>query len=302
MMTTFPALYISQRSLDARRGSLAQEPLRSALPQLEQSPADPLARAQLLALRYLLWADAADGRAAAALLPVAPLLPATAAPSALQRQLGWLDVLAMLREQAGARAYLAALPQLSAQLPPPSAVAEPLPRFWTAAVTLAAGMLLDDAGLQAAAATEYRAAIDQHIHPEGYFKGIVDGDDARQSYAAQLSATAALVQMAQMAAQIELDLWGYNKRAVSVITAATYTFYYYFFPERWRWQAGLQRSDTTAIMREQGAFYEMVQCRSPLRGGEQLLAEQRPFFSCSAGATTLTHGQIQQKKKRWRLF
>ena len=136
----------------------------------------------------------------------------------------------------------------------------------------------------------YRRCVDKFIHPEGYFRGIVDVDGAKETFAAQLSATAAMALMAEMAGQIGVDLWGYNNRGVSVITAATYTFYYYFFPSAGsgkRVSRGRRRSGSCA---GDGAFYEMVCRRSPLRGDEQLFAEQRPLFSAFAGLTTLTHG------------
>ena len=141
-------------------------------------------------------------------------------------------------------------------------------RLWLAALAMAAGLLLKEQAAIESAGAVYRSTVDRHIHPEGYFKGLVDVDGARQTYDAQFSATGALALLSEMAQQAGLDLWSYNNRGVSVNTAATYTFYYYFFPERWRWEAGLTREYTQAIMRREGAYFEMVNRRSPLRGGE----------------------------------
>lgn len=297
------SLLFSQSDLQLARDNQEREPIRSALPRLESQPEDALARAQLQALRCLLYKDSDAGRTALEAIETQDFQdfdPSNLA--AIKRRFGWLTVLSQLREQPDfADSHRAAAGAAAQEI---NGADGDLPRtLWLAAVAMAGGILLeDDARVQSATAV-YRRVVDRHIHPEGFFKGIVDVDGARQTYQAQFAATGALALMSEMAQHAGQELWSYNNRAVSANTAATYSFYYYFFPERWRWEEGLAREHTVATMRREGAFFEMVNRRSPLRGAEELFAEQRPMFSPVAGGlTTLTHGLKPRAKKRWRLF
>ncbi|MYD08554.1 MAG: hypothetical protein F4X02_00800 [Chloroflexi bacterium] len=295
-------LLFSASDLQLARDNRDREPIRGALPRLDGQPADALALAQLQALRYVFHDDAAAGRRAIEIVRRQDLSgDDLAGLSAIKRRFGWLSVMSLLRDHPdwrdGACDFRVVAGDARQQL---DAAGEVLLRaLWLATLVMAAGILLKDEERVASAASTYRRAVDQHIHPEGYFKGIVDVDGASGTYQAQFAATGALVLMSEMAQ----DLWSYNNRAVSANTAATYTFYYYFFPERWRWEGGLTREITMDIMRREGAYFEMVNRRSPLRGGEELFAEQRPLFSAVAGGlTSLTHGLKPPAKKRWRFF
>ena len=304
-----PSAYhlFSASDLQLARDNRAREPISSALTGLDAHPEDALALAQLRALRYLFYDDTEAGRAAIAALDAEDTWDIKRAElPAIKRAFGWLTTLSMLREHPHWAKRQAAFRDKIIDAAPTGEDADSadLPRrLWLAAVAMAAGMLLEDNRRFERAAAIYRRAVDQHIHPEGYIKGLVDVEGAEQTYPAQFSATGALVLLSEMAAQAGVDLWSYHSRAVSANTAATYTFYYYFFPERWRWEEGLTRERTIAIMRREGAYFEMVNRRSPLRGADELFAEQRPMFSAVAGGlTTLTHGLAPPVKRRWRLF
>ena len=308
-VNTSSYLLFSASDLQLARENQASEIVRSALPALDSQPEDALALAQLQALRYLFYQDAAAGGLAVELAQARdPGAGDRDDLSVLQRSFGWLTAMAMLRDHpdwsGGAQAYRATAGAAPQQLDDAAADDGALLRaLWQAVVAMAAGILLEEDRLVQRAASVYRRVVDQHIHPEGFFKGLVDVDGARQTYQAQFAATGALALLSEMARQAGEDLWSYHNRAVSANTAATYTFYYYFFPERWRWEEGLSRELTMSIMRRQGAYFEMVNRRSPLRGGEELFAEQRPLFSAIAGGlTTLTHGLKPPAKKRWRLW
>ncbi len=308
-MNTSSYLLFSAGDLQLARENQTSDVVRGALPVLDSQPEDALALAQLQALRYLFYQDAAAGGLAVELAQARdPGAGDRDDLSALQRRFGWLSAMAMLRDHPdwseAAQAYRAlagdALEQLDDAADADGAL---LRTLWLAVVAMAAGILLEqDRPFQSAAAV-YRRVVDQHIHPEGFFKSLVDVEGARQTYQAQFAATGALALLSEMARQAGEDLWSYHNRAVSANTAATYTFYYYFFPERWRWEAGLSRELTMSIMRRQGAYFEIVNRRSPLRGAEELFAEQRPLFSATVGGlTTLTHGLKPPAKKRWRLW
>ncbi len=302
------ALFFSESDLQLARDNLDREPVHSALSVLDTQRTDPLEAAQLFALNYLFRHDGTAGDAALEVLQAQNFSSdASLDLPAMKAQLGWLSVMAMLRGhprwQSVAETSRSQIDSLARRELQSSADMCPLRLSWLAAVSMAEASLSgDDAGFQRAADV-YRRVVDAHIHPEGYFKDLVDIDGASETYAAQFSATCALVLMAEMAEQIGVDLWAYHNRAVSVNTAATYTYYYYFFPETWKWEADLTRETTMGLMRRDGAFFEMVNRRAPLRGVEQLFAEQRPMFSAiGGGLTTLTHGLVPPKKRRWTLW
>lgn len=295
-----PGLFHSEADLRLARENREREPIRSALARLETPEPDPLVEACQLALRGQLFDDHEAGFHAAAALKQADL-EITDDLTDIKRALAWLSVAAMLRDhpawEASWRAVIEPLRDHSIE------TGEALPELWLGALTMAAGILLEsDQAIQRGVAV-YRQAVDQLIHPEGFLKGIADLDDSPGRYEAQVSGSCALVLLAQMAGQVGLDLWSYDNRAVSIFTAVTYTHYYYFFPEKWRWEAALSRERTAAIMRREGAFMELVNRRGPPAGIEQFLAEQRPLFCAyGGGLTTLTHGLAPEKKRRWRFW
>ena len=307
-MTRSAGLYFSESDLQLARDRLDREPIRSALRLLDSQLADRLKAAQLLALRQLFRADSGAGDAAMELLDAQDFGgDPDPALSWLKGRLAWLSVMAMLRNHsrwdAVATPSLLSIVNQARQGLDSGGDADPLRLSWLAALSMATAVLLEDDANFRRASKIYRRLVDDHVHPEGYFKGIVDVEGAKETYAAQFSATGALVLMAEMAAQAGDDLWRYSNRAVSVKTAAAYTYYYYFFPESWRWESGLTREATMELMRREGAYYEIVNRREALRGVEQLFAEQRPMFSpFGGGLTTLTHGLPPPKKRRWGIF
>ena len=298
-----PSLFFSSADLQLMRENLHLEPLKSALPLLDSSPADGLARAHVLALRFRLRGDKSAGEAALTALREAENLETESPLAACKQAFSRLSALAMLRDLPGGDA---ALEGELARLPLESQTDDLLESLWAAVLNMAVGILREGQEEIANAAQSYRRAIDQRIHPEGFIRGVVDIEgnaSGRVSYEGQLSATCALALLAEMAAQRDIDLWGYSQRAVSIHTAAAYTHYYYHYPERWRWGAVLTRAHVEAAMRREGAFYELVNRQQPPREIDALFAEQRPFFCAWAGGlTTLTHGAPRPKQRRWKLW
>ena len=292
-------LYFAEEHLRLARENLQHEPIRGALDYLNKGSGDPLVSAQLAGLRWRLTGDD-DGIAAAAAGGLRQADLSLRSAAGWRDALGWLAVADMLRDDAAD--WLAALESQLAMMPNVDEV-EPLDGLWGGAVLMAAGIVLEQRAYFERGRAVYKRAIHQHIHPEGYLKGIVDAADAAQSYERQVSGTCALVLMAEMAWHVGLDLWLLDNRGITPITATAYLLYYYFYPETWKWGAGLTRETTAAVIRAGGAFVEMVNRRHPLPGAEHLFAEQRPMFSICGGLTTLTHGIAPPpKKKRWRLF
>lgn len=293
-------LFHREADLELARENREREPIQSALARLETPDADPLAEAYQSALRGQLFDDLQAGCRAAAALKQTDLELADDL-AGIKRTLAWLSVAAMLRDHP---AWQASWPDVvAACLDRFSDTGERLRGLWLGALSMAAGILLESDEAIQRGATVYRQGVDELIHPEGYLKGIADLDEAPGRYEAQVSGSCALVLLAEMAALIGLDLWSYDNRAVSVFTAVTYTHLYYFYPEKWRWEADLSRARTAAVMRREGAFMELVNRRGPPAGIEQFLAEQRPLFCpYGGGLTTLTHGLTPAKKRRWRFW
>ena len=291
-------LYFADENLDLARANRRREPIRSALAYLDRASDDPLAAAQLTGLRYRLFGDAAA--AAAVQMP----RPADLPRADFRQLLGWLSALDMLREAPTWTSWQADwLAALQARLEDTAAVG-PLDELWRGALLMAAGIILERDAYFARGQDVYRQAIHTRIHPEGFLKGIVDAPGAAQSYGLQVSGTCALVLMAEMAGHAGVDLWSVDNRGVTPITATAYLLYYYFYPENWKWETGLTRAATAALMRRQGAFIEIVHRRQALPAADHLLAEQRPMFSADGGGlTTLTHGIAPPpQKRRWSLF
>lgn len=293
-------LFHSEADMRLARENLEREPIRGAQALLETPAADPLAEAYQSALRGQLLDDVEAGNRAAAALNQADLQLSDDL-AGIKRALAWLSVAAMLRAHPAWEASWHDV--IAGALDRFSETDEALRGLWLGALTMAAGILLEHDDAIQRGATVYREGVDELIHPEGYLKGIADRDDVPGRYEAQVSGCCALVILAEMAALIGLDLWSYDNRAVSVSTAVTYTHFYYFYPEKWRWEADLTRERTAAVMGREGAFMELVNRRAPPAGIEHFLAEQRPLFCLyGGGLTTLTHGLTPAKKRRWRFW
>lgn len=298
-------LFHSAADLRLARANSEREPIRGALARLMTAKADPLARAHLAAIRGQFYDDAQARRLAAEEFGASDFSSEAGGDlSDIKRALGWMSVLAMLRDEpAWQSGWRSDIQRRLARLAPPDESSDTERELWRGALTMAAGILLERETAIEDGAAVYRQAVAERIHPEGFMRSVADIADTPGRYKAQLSATCALALLAEMAALTGRDLWSYESRAVSVTTAITYTQYYYFFPEKWRWEGGLTRERTVAAMRREGAFMEMVQRRNRPPGIEQLLAEQRPLFCAwGGGLTTLTHGLTPRKKKRWRFW
>ncbi len=295
-------LFHRESHLRLVRANLESEPIASALALLEAPQSDALAAAYMSALRGQLFAEREPGDYAAAALNEAEFtLGEGAALADLKRALGWLSVAAMLRGHPACNPAWRDV--IAAEVGRFDETEDPLRELWLGALTLAAGILLESDDRIERGAAVYRRAVAERIHPEGYLKGIADVADGERLYEAQVSGLCALVLMAEMAGQAGLELYAYESRAVSVVTAATYTHFYYFFPEKWRWEAGLSPERTRDVMAREGAFMELVNRRSPPQGIEQFLAERRPLFCVHGGGlTSLTHGLSPPKQRRWRLW
>ncbi|MCY4069791.1 MAG: alginate lyase family protein [Chloroflexi bacterium] len=298
-------LFHRAEHLALARDNREREPVASALRLLERRDEDPLKAAHLAALRYQILADRSAAETAIEQLGSVDVAAGEIVDQARCKSLlGWLSVAAMLRQHANWQALETEIvPAYVAAVSNMTAAYDPLDELWQGATQLATGIVFGHESFRQMGASAYRKGVDHVIHPEGFLKGIVDVESIEPTYARQVSGACALVIMAEMATHAGLDLWSYDNRGVSPVTATTYLLYYYYYPEHWRWSDDLSPDDTAAVVAGEGAFIEMVNRRHPLRGVEQLLAEMRPMFcGYGGGLTTLTHGLAPPKKRRWRLL
>lgn len=305
-------LFHKAEHLALARDQREREPVAGAL-RLLASPteqtADALPAAYLAALRYQFYGDDAAAESAFQQFAKADLSSRPAVNQArCKTLLAWLSVAALLRQHERWQALCSRLKPaciaLATGMPVPlNASPDPLEELWQGALRLATGIVFAHEPCQRLGQAAYRKAVDQVIHPEGFLKGIVDGERAEATYARQVSGACALVIMAEMATLAGSDLWSYENRGVTPVTATTYLLYYYYYPEKWRWNEDLSPEAAAAAINCEGAFIEIVQRRHALRGVELLLAERRPLFCASGGGlTTLTHAVAPPKKRRWPLL
>jgi hypothetical protein len=183
-------------------------------------------------------------------------------------------------------------------------------QVWHAVAGMASGIVLEDETAYHTATAVFRRIIDEEIHPEGYFRTAVNVDPEAQSLHNQLLGVQALVWMAEMSAHAtpHQNLWTYENRGVSVITAATYPLYYYFYPAEWRWNGsewrpsqGVEAELAKSLFRQHAGFLEILAGRypKPLKAVQMILNELRPIYDTYGGGfTTLTHAMQEPTRRR----
>jgi len=161
-------------------------------------------------------------------------------------------------------------------------------------VNLVAGIVLEREDLYQYGVDTYEAIVREDIHPRGYIQKAVEAHDGG-GLLRQIMVVGALAQMAEAAKHVGADLWGYSFRGVSVMTAFSYLLYYYFYPEKWRWDPQV----TNEPFREYCGFLEMVNHHAYPKDLKPILDELRPLYdSPGGGLTTLSHGMSGRPKRR----
>ena len=160
-------------------------------------------------------------------------------------------------------------------------------------VNLVAGIVLEREDLFQYGVNTYETIVREDIHPQGYIQKAVEAHDGG-GLLRQIMVVGALAQMAEAARHAGVDLWGYSYRGVSIMTAFSYLLYYYFYPEKWRWDAQV----TNEAFGEYGAFLEFINHHAYPKDLKPLLDELRPFSDASRGGlTTLSHGMTGRPKR-----
>ncbi len=292
-------LYFTVEHADLARKNASVEPLASAWTRLREfHPLDLLTLTQVQGLRYRLEDNLQAGTRALELLPQITIDTTTiinviagtvtlAQCIELVRAHPQFDA-AILNDFAG---RVEALKQTS-----PAVHYE---RVWLNLLTLVAGIVLERDNWFGEAVETYKDTIRNEVHPEGYIAQDVQYKDTTSSLYRMLLSTQALILTAEAATHAGENLWEFQHRAVSALTPTPYLLYYYYYPEKWRWDAGLQSEDVKALYRHHAGFWELAQRRAPSRDRKILLDELRPVYDTwGGGLTTLTHGGEAAPKRR----
>ena len=178
---------------------------------------------------------------------------------------------------------------LASALSASSAGAGYVERLWLGLLTLTAGIVTERGESIDQGADVFRRVIAQDINPRGHIEPAVDGEDGG-SMTRTLLAVSALVLMAEAASHVGVDLWSYEVRGVSIMTAALYPIYYFYVTDKWTWDT-LTPEQVQAVFRRHGGYLEIVNHRAQPRDFKPLLEDLRPIYDPWAGGlTTLTHG------------
>jgi len=182
-----------------------------------------------------------------------------------------------------------------------------LETLWVTVMNAATAVVLERAPIFDQVAQVYRNIIDTEVHPEGYLPKVVDYPEV-QSLTNQVLAALALCLIAEMGANANVNLWDYENRGVSALTAVTYPLYYYYYPEKWQWNGepykpsdGVELEVGKQVFRDHLGFMEVANHRydKPLKAIDMILGELRPVYDFyGGGPLTLAYA----KPKRRGLF
>lgn len=295
VMYTHSGLFFTHEQIQQARKNRGREPIHSAWARLlEQEQTDTPAAVQWDALRYCFNDDRAAGERALSGLLGLDWHPAATHFATLSAALTLAHSFEMLRDHPAfapkaQAAWLAAFAARVADFNGAAGELAFVETLWLGTLNVAAGIVLERDNWLMAGAALYHQTIGAEVRPEGYLPKAVEGNDGG-SLMRQVLSVAALVLTAEMAGHVGLDLWGYAARGVSVLTACAYPVFYYYYPDKWRWDT-LAQPDAPQVFHQHGGFLEMVNRRAQPKDMKMLLDDLRPVYDAGGGGlTTLSHG------------
>lgn len=292
-------LYFTGEETENARKNASQEPFANAWTRLRDfHPLDVLTLTQLNGLRYRLENDMAAGDRALELLPQIKL-DDTSSITAIASTVTLAQCMELVRDHehfdpTGFDTFAARVEQLNEMQP-----AAHFEQLWLNLLNLVAGIVLERVEWFDRAVEVFKETIRSEVHPEGYISRDVQYKDSTSALYRMLLSAQALILTAEAATHAGENLWAFEHRSVSAMTPTPYLLYYYYYPEKWRWDAGLQTEDVKVLYRSHAGFWEMAQRRTPSRDRKILLDELRPIYDTwGGGLTTLTHaGEIVVKRR-----
>ncbi len=187
-------------------------------------------------------------------------------------------------------------------------------RMWLNALRLASAIVLEDEGRFTRACDLFRDCVQHDLHFDGFIRAAAQGKQGG-SLGRMLLTAQALALCAEAATLAGEPLWHFNDRGVSALTPMPYLLYYYWYPEKWRWDGDSEgdevpqegdsaprAEEARELYRRHAGLWELAQARSPSRDVQLLLDELRPIFDeWGGGPLTLTHAGVRKTSGR-RLF
>ncbi len=299
-------IYFTDEHIQQAQKNRTSEPYPSAWALLDDIPeTDGLTTAQINALRYRFEGDESAGEKTVDLLRRGDINIGedTIYIEAVAVTLTLAQCFEMVRDHlsfplASQAAWLEAFTTRVKQLNQPAYELMHFEHLWLNLLNLVAGIVLEDEDRFQKAVEIYKESIQHDIHPEGYIHKAVDAQDGHGMYRMLLSAQA-LILTAEAASHVGENLWAYEYRGVSAMTPTPYLLYYYYFPDKWRWDAPLEKEAAQALYKRHAGFWDMAQRQKPSRDRKILLTELRPIYDVwGGGLTTLTHGGTVETKRR----
>ncbi len=303
-------LFFTREHVQQARENRAGDPYAAAWALLDTyQPSDALSQAQHNALRYRFADDVQAG--AQAVQGLQRLNIGAPDDRPYIEQAAALVTLAqcfeMLRDHPAWNNQAAWLAAFDARLHTLQRPLDDLPfvdQAWLNTLALISAIVLEREDALQQAVAVFKGIIDHDIHPEGYILKTVQMPAEQQGYYGDglyrmLLTAQALILAAEAASHVGADLWAYNNRGVSVMTPLPYLLYYYYFPDKWRWDEGLEVEPTQALYRAHAGMWDMAQRQAFSRDRKVLLDELRPIYDVwGGGLTTLTHGGTGEPRKR----
>jgi hypothetical protein len=314
-------LYFTQEHIQQARDQQESEPFRAAWAMLHQRrQVDLLALAQWQGLLYRFDDDAEAGARAVRILQQDDLMPSN--PSnhieLVAAALTQAQCFEMVRDHPAftdSGEWMQQFRGVVSEFNQSSGDWLYSEQVWLNALNLAAGIVLEDESLFAQAVEIFRNIIRHDVHPEGYIRKAAQGQ-RHESLMRMLLAAQGLILTAEMATHTGEDLWAFNERRVSALTPMPYLLYYYYYPEKWRWDAEIEGDAVPeegeshieieaaqALYKRHAGMWEMAQRQSWSKDRQMLLDSIRPVYDLwGGGLVTLTHGSAEQKRRRFGLF
>jgi hypothetical protein len=282
-------LFFTKQHIDTARKNAKREPFKSAWAFLDAQPdMGLLETAHLDALRY----RSGKGKGQQAIKILQRLTP--------PENISYLDILRfyvaaaqvfemvsdiMPEKQSWLEWFFGQVPQPNDNLPFHEGV-------WLVLLNTSASVLWERDDLFQDGVNFYKHVIDHEVHPQGYIQSVIEVTDGYMLHRF-LIALQGLSLLADAATNAGTNLWAYNNRGVSLITAGLYPLYYYFYPEQWKWGTLPPEAETQALFKHYGSFLEIMNFRinRTTKAIDLILADLRPVFDVyGGGLTTLTHG------------
>jgi hypothetical protein len=289
-------LFFSPKHVEYAQQNAARDPFLSAFIRLRQGTADGAAAVQLAGLRYRFLGDRESGEIA--LTAMERLLEdageATSYLNAIWEALLLAQTTEMLSDHPALQPALLArwrdaIYERAGVLNERVYGLSYLEVLWLGLLNMAVGVVLEREPIFERGAQVYRDAVSRDISPRGHIEPLTKRGELSVMYRSVLGVEA-LVMMAELAAHVGVDLWGYEVRGVSVMTGALYPMYYFYVTEKWTWEE-ITPEEVQAVFRAHGGYLEVVNKRYAPRDIKPLLEDLRPLVDPLAGSMpTLTHG------------